>query len=305
MADSSPFVPQVVKRRRKRRLAAIFSGAAFVGASSLVIVAFLGRYVGSFTVGIDSGTLSLSMSKKKAFTDPTTFLSIRKLPSFTPTMYGTLVTDYPDSDATKTLDQEETLEADCLHEIQYVDDTSTEVSNIRSIGAFKYTFFVKNTGTKDADFKMDVKITENNPSSDQSLAPAYRDLSNSLRVMLYSNFQDDDHNKTVYAKAADTYHKLDPSKTGVEDTEANHTFDEYISTPNDDSTVTFDGFATKFLNDTDITSINVQDFVPDQMVRYTMVTWIEGNDPQCGGSAPVGASLKLGIQIKAVESTKA
>ena len=38
------------------------------------------------------------------------------------------------------------------------------------------------------------------------------------------------------------------------------------------------------------------------MYRYTFIVWIEGNDPECIGEAPLESKLNLGVSISSYEA---
>ena len=58
-----------------------------------------------------------------------------------------------------------------------------------------------------------------------------------------------------------------------------------------------------FVTDNVVAEVPVRYFDQSNMNRYTVVTWIEGYDPQSGGDeAPEGASIKLGVEINAYEN---
>ena len=62
----------------------------------------------------------------------------------------------------------------------------------------------------------------------------------------------------------------------------------------------FPGYAEIFQSQTVITSFMVPQIDAGEMRRYTIVTWLEGfrSDPE---TAPVGATIKLGVEINAYE----
>ena len=45
-----------------------------------------------------------------------------------------------------------------------------------------------------------------------------------------------------------------------------------------------------------------EDFEPQAKDKYTVVIWLEGNDPDCLDEL-VGGTMKLGMDFKIVEST--
>ena len=76
---------ELVKRRRRRKIAAIFAIVGAIGVSIFAIIAFLGHQVGTFTVNLKNSGVSLSMyqHKDKADEEETTYLSASDLQNFT------------------------------------------------------------------------------------------------------------------------------------------------------------------------------------------------------------------------------
>ena len=57
---------EYVRKRKRKIRAAIIGGISAIGVSVLVIVAFLGRFVGTFTVTVDNGEVKLALSETSA-----------------------------------------------------------------------------------------------------------------------------------------------------------------------------------------------------------------------------------------------
>lgn len=266
-----------VKNHKKRKLASFVGGVSALGITALSIVAFLGRFVGTYTVTLNSGHVKLAISQDKDFEKPTSFLMVESLPKYEEYTYSHIKADEAniDSDAT-----------DYLYGNNKVD------GEIFSLNFFKYTFYVKNIGPITASYQFKIRILESNPSTDG------RRVEETLRVALYENYLgSDEHKSTVYAQA---------SKEGKTDEEGKQTFNEYISVSPDkqDPKVNpYYGFAEKFISDDTICTHEVRSFIKESVMRYTMVCWLEGQDPQSNESlgAPVGASIKLGVEINAYE----
>ena len=243
-----------------------------------VLVAFLGRFVGTFTVALDMGDVKLSLSEKSSFESPTSYIKLKSIPGF-----GSITfTDLPDDEE---LDNEENTYSKWIIK---GDDGET-------LKFFKYTFFVKNNGMAPASYDLKVNLTRNTPSTDN------RYLDSILRVIVYhNNVNSDTHERSIYAKKSDV---ANPTY-GYEDGEV--TFKEYISFRDpekaEDYGYTFPGFANVFESDTVVAKIPQINLESDETIRYTIVAWLEGEDKQATGPAPENATLKLGVTINAYEN---
>jgi hypothetical protein len=250
---------------------------AIIGLSVLAIVAFLGRNVGTFTVSLNNSDIRLSLSESRSFQDSTSFLRINDVKKFQEYTYQSLPSD-------QQLDNEENS---YLYGANY-----DENNKIQSMNFFKYTFYVKNVSNVSASYDMNFEITDNHAARDG------RYLDDTLRVMVYENNDDElssSHNKTVYAKKAAIANRT---------AEGDKVFNEYISTnySQADEDHPCYGLAETFESETKIASLKVKNFNKDEVKRYTVVTWLEGYDPQSNGNAPEGAKIKIGVKINAYEN---
>lgn len=272
-----------VKKRRRKKAAAIVSSVCAGGLAVLMIVAFLGYRVGSFTVKLRQTNVKLTLTQdsvsatdgktEQEGTDTkhnTTYLMVNSLPAFE------VHTDNKLQDHDK-LDNED---------YDYLTGAliNPKTGNADYLYYFKYTFFVKNIGSVIASYKFDIRISENRrPTNINSYG--YDDL---LRVRLYKN-NDDQHNYETYAKAA-----RDGTQGHIND-KGELVYEEYISATNTK-------YAHAFIDDTLILEESVTDFKPGDFWRYTILAWLEGTDPQCDGQAPIGGSIKLETGIEATEN---
>jgi hypothetical protein len=55
--------------------------------------------------------------------------------------------------------------------------------------------------------------------------------------------------------------------------------------------------AEEFLNVQEITRYEITGFAPLAVMRYTVVVWLEGDDPDCRGQIPTNASLEFSMDI--------
>ena len=264
-----------VKKRIRRRVVLIAASVGTMGVSVFTIVAFLGRFVGTFTVSVNNGDVNLSLCESSTFDHPESLLRLENLPSYEEWTYKSL------PDAT-ILDNEETP-----YTCGAVYDPET--NELHSFNFFKYTFFVKNVGSNMARYSISFNITENKPAEDG------RSLDDTIRVAIYDNEgNSDDHSCKVYAKeAAETNYKADGTPTMQEFVAAY----PYNDTEDEDHPL-----AEKFKSSEVVTDYVVSSFAPNDMRRVTLVVWMEGYDPQSIGTPPKGASLKLGVSINAYEN---
>lgn len=270
---------EYVKKRKRRRIVAIVSAVGFAGRTVLGIVSFLGRHTGTFTVSLDSGDVSLAIATKSSFEDKTSYLKIDdNLPTFQESSYLELRRNYGDSN----IDDEGN---DYLYGA--VKDGETPVS----LTFFKYTFFIRNTGTKTCRYDRDFNILSDTPYTDSEGNKI--SLADTRRVKIYDHSMDDEtkdeHDGKIYAKRSATYNK----KYG--------TFQEYIT--DDDKSL---GVAERFSSADKICHYEQYAFLPGQTRRYTRLVWLEGGDPQSSNyvEPPKDATVKLGVDIKAYEDTQ-
>lgn len=275
------FESRYVIKRVRRIAIAIGAGVSATGIGVFSIVAFLGRFVGTFTVSLDTANVSLALSETSTFEKQESFLHIDTLPTYSETTYR----DLPDD---LELDTERT---DYLHGA----NRNPITDEIQNLQYFKYTFFLKNVGTIQARYDLKVNILENEPSTDDH--PRY--LDETLRVKLYENDATlEEHANNVYAKKRSIPYKN--RDTGEVE------WRTPISVLEDDanSVNPFQGYAEQFESDTVICTISTSSFSRNAVKRYTLVTWLEGNDESSDWTlpAPKGAKLKLGVEIKAYEN---
>ena len=267
-----------VKKKTRNKFIVIGAGVSTIVVTTFAIIAFLGRFVGTFTVSLNTGDVSLALSTSQEFVEQSSFLRVDSLPDFQERTYSQL----PDADA---LDSEHT---------SYLDWANKKSDNvtISSIPFFKYTFFVKNVGGVPAGYTMKIRILDSKAANDG------RKIEDTLRVMLYDNDgSSTEHNKEIYAKRSPNHHL---------DEDGNVSFAEAITVDPSraDEFTPFLGYAKEFESDSIITTISTEEpFETGDIKRYTLVTWLEGFDLQSDNfkKAPKGANLRLGVEINAYE----
>lgn len=275
---------QYVRKRRRRRVAALVSLVTSIGVASLVIVSFLGRTVGTFTIAVQNSAVRLALSDKETFENPTSYLRIDNIPS----SYYEYSYRWFERDGFSPIDDE--------------NYTSGMTKDGSSMYFLKYTFYVKNVGSTTANYTMNINMDESTKSADGQT------LDDTLRIMVFENDQNvpDSHSFDVYAR--DVYDR----RYTVYDKEGNVTNRAFIAkTPAADPDSNIyetdeDPLAKSFLTNKGKVVIQrpVEHFVKDAVKRYTVVYWLEGEasyteldehgNPK---EPPKGAKIKLSIDV--------
>ncbi len=264
----------IVKRKRKK-VAAIVSAIASGAIATFVIIAFLGRRVGSFTIKMNANEVKLSLSQTKVFEEETTYLMVDELPSFDINEYLNFVDD-------EKFDNEETTYEDGI-------DKDPRTGEANCLYYFKYTFYVQNVGVIPANYTMTLNITDNIKPT--NVAYGYDDI---LRVKFYDNdAESDEHDNVVYAK------RIRNGEAQYTDESGEPIYSELIY--GEEGSPNYLGYCTNFENESTIFTSFRENFVPGESRRLTMLMWLDGNDTQAKGDAPRDGSIKLGLNINATE----
>lgn len=160
-----------------------------------------------------------------------------------------------------------------------IDDSKPlETPDQKSFQFYQYTFYLTNTGATAADYTLSVNLSYPHRSS--------FDLADVLRVRFYENDGSDKlaHEFKTYAKHSSTYN------SDLGEYEPEHISDKQSP------------LAEKFENSSTVLTKTVSAFAPNQVTRYSLVAWIEGEDPQSTGPAPVDSGIALGVNISAHEA---
>lgn len=268
---------QYVKERRRKRIAAITACVSSVLITIFVVISFLGQKTGSFTVKLRSGDVNLTLSTSSDFKESSSYLRVDKLYDMDCYCYQ----DFKNADTGlidfSNIDNEETS-----YEIGAYRDSET--NEIMSLGYFKYTFFVKNIGSNSARYDMSIKIVSNSQDSDTQ-----KRLDSFLRAAVIHNGE-----STVYAKRSN-----DATHYATETPDVKSTL-EYID--GDHDSYCYEGLAESFVSGKEICNRHVKDFDANEVDRYTLVFWLEGDDADATGIAPKDCKLRLGVEIQAYEN---
>ena len=265
---------EYVRKRKRRRIVAIVGAACSVVVLSFAIIAFLGRFVGTFTVSLESRNVDLTLLEKKDSTYSTSFLRVNSLVPFQEFTYSY----FDNYGGDEVIDSEE---SGAFIGANYSPDDPTTIS---SLNFFKYTYFVKNVGKVPAMYDWSVKVTDN------VLSPDGRSLLDTLRVTIYV-----DGVKKVYGKALSTPRY---------DSEGKADYCPPISVDKQDATDEFPfmGYVNDVFTSSEvITTFREENLDVNESRRYTIVAWLEGFRSSNEEFAPRGATIKLGVEINAYE----
>ena len=265
---------EYVRKRKRRRRVAIIGGVSAVVVTSLAIVSFLGRFVGTFTVSLETRNVDLTLSERPDFADYSSFLRVKELPPFQEFTY---------SNFSKYDDVIDSGESSYLLGANYAIGNNQEVESLQF---FKYTFFIRNVGSTPAKYDLSLNIKEEVKSTDG------RSLLDTMRVMIYK-----DGEKTVFAKRSSKPHI---NEEGEADYRSPISIDEADATEH----YPFMGYAEMFKSDGVVTTYTSEEINIDEIQRFTIVTWLEGFRSSSDKEAPKGATIKLGVEINAYDESQ-
>lgn len=266
-----------VKKRRRRKVTAIVTGVTGVLLIPFLILSFIGREIGHFNVALKNSKVALALSVDEELKDTTTLISLKDIPAYA--VYS--------NDAINRYYTDEMIDTVSSND-QIGKRVNPNTNETSALYFFKYTFYVTNVGEMNACYDLKLSITDNKRPSNVNYS-----LDDILRVRWYENDKDSTaHNYVTYAKKSLTPHFNDGDTTPNYDT---------CIGANDSNGMCKDGYATQFEDDTVILSENINHFKVKDTKRYTLLMWLEGNDPEAFGTTPDETYLKLAINIEAYE----
>ena len=248
------------------------AGVSTVVVTSMAIIAFLGRFVGTFTVSLETRDVELTLSEKSDLKDRSSFLRVNSIAPFQEFTYS----DF-DKFGDTVIDSENST-------INLGANLKENSADVESLNFFKYTFYVANVGYKPAQYNFNLNVVEEVLSSDN------RSLLDTVRVMVY-----EDGEKEVYAKGQTKPHV---------DEDGNASYASPISVDKNEANDLhpFMGYAKEFVSSNVVAAFSSVSIDVGQVKRYTIVTWLEGFRSSPDQLAPQGATIKLGVEINAYEA---
>ena len=268
------------KRKARKIIAAVALGCA---ATALVIgaIAMLGQQASPFTVKLANAGVSLTLAREEEGGEEGGKVYIMADPVPEYCCYSDeLLKRFNDDD----------IDSDGSFPSFNYDEKNVATAT----RYFKITFFVENNGKTDADY--DLQLSMSNPTVH---ATNTYDMDNIMRVRFYENRDLDKHLFKTYAKSSSTKHPDpdDPNKDS---------WKELISIPHgEEGTALPTDYAEEFLSSKIILKSHVSKLQPGEKIRNTFVIWLEGEDPECvGNEPPADSALVLGVDISAHASEK-
>lgn len=268
---------EYVKRRKRKKIVAIVSAASSVVLIAFIIISFLGSKVGSFTVNLKNTDVKLSLATHEDFRDKTSYLRVEDIATLDCYCYQNFKNSEGQIDYSE-IDNENTSYLDWA--IKH-----PETGSIIAAPFFKYTFFIGNDGTSTANYSMTLNITSNTADPQ-----THKYIDEILRVIL---IEDGSDRGVVYAKKSDDGTHYDPTILPRVDTDY-----EYVCGHAENYPQKWEGLAQPFLSETVLFDYIVTNFNPGEHHRYTLLYWLEGDDPECTGQKPLGSKIRLGVDIK-------
>ena len=276
-----------VKKRRRRKIAALVALFSSIAVTFFIVTSFLGRTLGTFTVSLVNSEVNLALCETKDSNKNSTYLRVNANSRYVEHSYedfkGVLDT-LDDENAPKTLGE---------YSIPYYENGVMKTET--GLEFFHYTFYVKNIGNKIATYEMKINISDRTRAKDAS----GRSLDDTLRVMVFENDPDSGkHDYLIYAKK---------SLINNYDIDGKETDREFIYTDDKLPNRETENYRLVDKNFKDIDTVaeyKVANFSRNDIKRYTIVFWLEGGDPQSDPEQeyPEGATLKLGVDISAYEN---
>ena len=252
-----------IRKRKTRRIIAAVGASCAATALIFMAIALLGQRAAPLTITLSNSGAQLALSNYLEEDSNAIYLVADSTPSYT---------EYC---------EEQLILAN--NEIE-IDDENAQprlTPNEQATLFYKYTFYVTNKGKSAANY--DLTLSMSQPTKN---ATNRYDVDSVLRVRFYENKNLNEHNYVTYAKKS-----AEPHYEGDE-----LSWKERVSAIEDS------GYAEEFINSRTILSSTVTDLKPKEKVRYTFVFWLEGDDPQCMGEAPIDSALILGVEISARKS---
>jgi hypothetical protein len=266
---------EYVKKRKRKKVVAIVSLISSVVVVAFVILAFIGKDLGNFTLEVKGNGAELALSEDSTFATTTSFYTVNKLQTFETYTIKSIPAD-------DILDNEDSSDS--------LGQKTNSDGEVTALYYFKLTYFIKNVGDDTANYDLKLKLSENTKSYNTDSS-----LDEILRVRFYENTANSStHNQITYAKATNTVRY---------DSDGNITDSECIGKETDGVCDTYasdtTGETTPFYDDETVFKRSYKGLKAGDYMRYTIVFWLEGEDPECKAEKPQGATLKLDMSYEA------
>lgn len=300
---SEKIMDPLAKRYKRRLITYIIICVSAVAIIFFIVMAYIGTLVGNYTINLKSKGMALAIADNREFRHQTSRLRASSLPYTLPVSAD----DLPEDDILDDLDGSHNgVVADNESHMYYGDGKY-----------LAYTFYMRNNGDLPVAYEHVIFIDE------IFRDPENRGLDEIIRVKFYENpviYREDQtvettHNYTVYAKTmtvADTVRVSDGFGNNTYVNENRECVSRRETTFVNGQSVTTcassrPGHAERaepFYSDTEIVHVGADgDKVIEAgaTIRFTIVAWLEGEDPDCAGTAPLNPSITLASRIVALK----
>lgn len=280
-----PTSAKYARRRKERNIALIVAGVGLVGVLMLSIVSFLGKVSGQFTIKMDPRVAPTTMKLLDKPVDGThkEILTAEGLTNAQVTT-ASRVFEYVD-----TLKEDNNLNGS--HNMSKTITTNGEETKLEF--ALIYTFYAENVSqNEDAIFDYQMTIDDYVSPTNAAYQPYTY-----LRVALFEN---------PYVTEGNGKHDVSIYALESTNLNANNDYRECLSTSHTVDSLRKpaynyqnNGYCEPF--EDPYTIFNRQGIVlePRKMMRFTVVAWLEGNDPECRGEAPEDCSFTFSMNFTA------
>ncbi len=272
---------EYAQTRKKRKIAAIVSASSALTIATFVMISYLGTNVGPYTVELEQNRASLTISTNENFTKKTSLLRASNLDAARAESV-----DYLPNHA--ILDDQHGMGS---HNGDVFDEDGTLMYSTY----FAYTFFLKNQGDAPVDFTATLSLSQS-----ENIIEGAIPIEEYLRVRLYENVVGEEvtHNYRTFAKTTN-YLIYDDNNARVN----GECVGNGLSVPPYTCSASKEENSVRaevFESSSNIVDYTFLDLYPEVVIRYTIVIWLEGDDPDCTYLPPIGASMQFGMVISAL-----
>ena len=261
-----------LKRKKRKRAVLVTMLVACICAIILALVAILARNPGAFTVNLQKGNATIALSTKEEFTysEGTGYLTTPKLPG-----NGYRQVSYEQLNSEGVFD---------MCDSEFAQTAAPSDDGDRTVPYFKYTFYIKNFSQVNIEYDLTLNMTSVGFNNTNEYS-----LDHTIRVAFYENRDLTKHERKFYARRSSK--NVNVGSDGQ--------FIGYLPEFLSDAS---NGILTEpFVSNNVILTSKVADLQPDEVVRYTFLFWVEGNDPESVGEPP-NNTLRLEAAITANEA---
>jgi len=270
------------KSRKRKRIAMIILAISQLTIVIFVVISFLGSAVGRYTVSLEANRAALTIAVDNSFTKETSLLRAQNL-------------EAARAESVDYLPNHDILDS-ALGQGSHNGDVLDPDGALLYSTYFAYTFYMKNLGDSHVDYQVTMSLAQNKNIVDGAMP-----IEEYVRVRFYENIDtggEVTHNFRTFAKTTNNL---------IYDEDSNRINGECVGNSLKVSPYTCSASnpennfrAEEFTAVSEILKYNYLDFLPEQIIRYTIVIWLEGDDPECTSLPPAGASMEFGMNIAAL-----